>query len=286
MPQPLENFIEPGYIKGIIQQTFYSKRGSQNVWCIVEGLDDIEIYEKFFDISTTTTSPAKADILGKGGYKNVVEIVIGVSKEEPQCHIFGICDRDYTRYRENFIFPNMVFLTDDRDIEIMMLNSPSVQNGLNAWNSQFSEKLNVCINACKYLGYLRIYNHIHDTNCTFHRNVEFSKVWDMKTHTLKNNWQVTLLDAFTKHCDNYVEKEQVTQFINDEYWENESWRNICRGHDILALLQYMMIKREYSADKIFRKIANDYTLEDFKASSLCKSIERWAITKNVVVLKS
>lgn len=64
-------------------------------------------------------------------------IISELYDEETDLRLLGIRDCDYTRYDEYYSVPDNVFLTDYRDIEMMMFVAPSVLQGLRDWNEEF-----------------------------------------------------------------------------------------------------------------------------------------------------
>lgn len=99
---------------------------------MVEAKDDADLYEKFLPRDTTVFVNASIDTSGIKGYANVEIIVRDVKAEEPRAHIMGIRDTDYTRYENGYAASANIFLTDRRDLEMMLLASDSVKQSLRA----------------------------------------------------------------------------------------------------------------------------------------------------------
>jgi len=58
MPQSLRSTInQPTFTKGIIKLALRSPEGSRRVWCVVEGADDIAIYERMFNVDAVKVIP-------------------------------------------------------------------------------------------------------------------------------------------------------------------------------------------------------------------------------------
>ena len=246
MPRILRDSIEhPTYTKAVIKQASHSPLGKLRVWCVVEAPDDVVIYQKFFDSMKVSILPSD-DENGMRGCRNVESIVSELYNEEADLRLLGIQDCDYTRYDERYSAPDNVFLTDCRDIEMMMFVAPSVLQGLRDWNEEFPRKIEECAQVERYLGYLRIYNEIRQTSCRFHGNLtKVSLVWDL---------------------------------------EEESYAFICRGHDMLNLLPVMMIYREYGPGKEIReRMVNAYSNVDFSATQLHAKILLWAEKRDLIV---
>ena len=95
---------------------------------------------------------------GRKGYANVEFIVREIKQEVPVAHIMGIRDADYSRYEEEYMVPENIFLTDRRDLEMMLLETESVKHTLRVWLPMYDEAFANCIPICRHFGYLRIFN--------------------------------------------------------------------------------------------------------------------------------
>lgn len=284
MPQSLRSIIaQPTFTKGIIKLALRSPEGSRRVWCIVEGSDDIDVYERMFNIDVVKVISSE-DEEGKRGCRNVEKIVTDLHAEEENPRVFGIRDCDYTRYATDYICPANVFLTDCRDIEMMMFNAPSVQTALKAWDNAFPEKIEACANVVRYLGYIRIYNEIYQTSCTFHDNLtKNSLVWNFSTHSINVDYKERLFDRYKNTCPILVEEEELNNFIQTKRLEEEPYFYVCRGHDIIRLLPNMMIYHEYNNKAILQCMLNAYSQEDFFSTRLYCTINIWARERGLAV---
>ena len=168
MPKSLEDsFLEPSGTKAAIRLALNSPAGLRVSWIVVEGEDDVAVYSKFMEPENTVVKTSEGSD-GKQGYANVETIVTEIKSDVPVAHIFGIRDADYSKYDERHGCPGNIFLTDRRDLEMMLLESDSVQHTLDEWLPDFENKLKKCLPVCRYFGYLRICNEVHNLGCKFH----------------------------------------------------------------------------------------------------------------------
>lgn len=284
MPRSLkESILQPTYTKAVIKLAMRSPEGRRRVWCVVEAPDDVRIYQKFFNTTIVSILPSD-DENGKRGCQNVESVVSELYKEEKDLRLLGIRDCDYTRYDEHYSTLDNVFLTDCRDIEMMMFNAPSVVEALKNWNEEFPRKIEECAQVGRYLGYLRIYNEIRQTSCRFHDKLtKVSLVWDFSTHTIKPNYKRNLFDKFKEACETEVTEEDFNRFVEEKHLEREPYIHICRGHDMFKLLPSMMIRQEYSEWKnIWERMVAAYSNNDFSNTCLYASIKAWALRKNML----
>lgn len=287
MPCSLKDIVQqPTCTKATIKQALHSIDGVRRVWCVVEAPDDVKVYEQFFDEAVSILPSDDED--GRRSCRNVESIVSELYNEERSISLLGIRDCDYTRYDENYVAPNHVFLTDCRDIEMMMFNAPSVIEGLQGWNAEFPEKIELCARVERYLGYLRIYNDLRQLSCIFRDKLtKVSLVWDFSTHSIKSDYRKNLFDAFKKACEIDVTEEDFDRFVEDKRLEEEPYVHVCRGHDMFHLLPTMMIQQEYSEKKvIWKRMIEFYSCSDFSNTRLYNAINAWATMRNLVIFKS
>lgn len=261
-----------------------SPEGYRRIWCVVENEDDVSVYENFFDHEKLTILPSR-DENDKYSCRNVEQIVSELHQEETDAKVFGIRDRDYTDFYV-YSTPQNVFLTDERDLEMAMLKSRGVTDGLRNWNSEFPDKISRSCKALRHLGYLRIFNDVNQTSCVFKdRLTRISLIWDYGKHEIKKGYEDTLTAKFIEGCGREVLEEEIENFIQEKNLEAYEDHKVCRGHDVLKLLSVMMIKAEFSRTKdIFCKMKKSYGLSDFKAGNLYQSISEWLQSRGINAL--
>lgn len=290
--QDLTEDIAPSYTKAVIQAGLRSPQGERCIWIVVEDVDDVNVYERFFqpDITHVLTSENED---GNKGCSYVEEIVTEVLAEENNPLIFGIRDTDYTRYETPaHQFPPAIFTTDHRDVEMMMLAAPSVQVALNAWHPALLVKLEEGKPVTRMMGYIRLCNHIYSLGCNFKKKVKISKLWDNTSHSLITDWESVLMTLFLNHHNNSSDnphtpltEEKYHRTIEKERLDNEDSLDICQGHDTIRLLQYMMVQNLYNETNIMRCMTNAYEISDFQQTELCNHIRAWEAEKGVNILR-
>lgn len=278
---------QPQYTEAVIRQTCASDIGQKFVFVIVEDIEDKLTYEKFLSAEDVHVMISQ-DEEGNRGYQNVEDIVSHIRQDDVTLRICGIRDADYTRYEDApHVFPEAVFTTDQRDLEMMLLASNSVQDGLANWKSDITNFLPQVYEDSRQIGYMRAANHVCNLGCNFKRKVKLSKVWDDSTHQLKNNWLAELTDLFVQYSANTQSphypytKEKLNSFIAHKHLAYEPAYNICQGHDVVWLLYNMLTQNNYHIDYIGEMMRAAYSEQDFKATQLYKSIISWAQQMNL-----
>lgn len=289
--QDLTERVAPSYTKAVIQAGLRSPQGERCTWIVVEDIDDVNVYERFFqpDITHVLTSENEN---GNKGCSYVEETVTEILAEENNPSIFGIRDTDYTRYETPLHqFPSAIFTTDHRDVEMMMLAAPSVQAALDAWNPALLVKLEEGKPVTRMMGYIRLCNHIYSLGCNFKKKVRISKLWDDTSHSLIANWELELMTLFLNHYNNTSDnphtpftEEKYKWTIAEERLDNEDSLDICQGHDTIRLLQYMMVRNQYNEVNIMRCMTNAYGVSDFQQTRLYNDIRDWEAKKGISIM--
>ena len=285
MLQSLQNTVrEPFGTKSAIRQALMSPAGLRVVWVVVEAEEDVAVYEKFMQPESTVVRTSESET-GRKGYANVETIVREVKEEEPRAHIMGIRDADYSRFEADYTVPENIFLTDRRDLEMMLLEAESVKQTLRAWAPTYDDAFTKCVPICRFFGYLRIYNNVADLSVTFHEHLRITKFWVYKQQALESNWEQKSTTQFVELSENKCTAVDVKAFISTRSLEKENFYNVCRGHDLLKLLSLNLIDvQTYSVKAIMAKMIEAYSLDDFKSTQLYSSILAWQTAESVTAL--
>ncbi|MBO4724079.1 MAG: hypothetical protein J5596_02000 [Bacteroidaceae bacterium] len=285
MLQSLQDTVrEPSGTKAAIRQALMSPVGLRVVWVVVEAEEDVAVYEKFMQPDSTVVKTSEGET-GRKGYANVELIVSEIKEEVPVAHIMGIRDADYSRFEADYTVPANIFLTDRRDLEMMLLEAESVQQALRTWAPAFDDAFAKSIPVCRHFGYLRIYNEVADLTVRFHDNLRPNKYWDYQQQAMKATWEQDSTAKFVALSEGKCAATDVTAFITTHKLENENLYDICRGHDLLKLLSLSMVDvQTYSVDAIMAKMTESYSMEDFKATRLYASIQAWQTAEGVIAL--
>ena len=285
MPQSLQDSISmPSHTKGVIQAAMKSDGGAKRVWCVVESDDDVEVFESFFLKQIVSVLPSTNEN-GKRSCQNVETIVRDLYAEEDNPLVFGIRDTDYTCFSDAYIKPENVFLTDGRDLEMMMLKSSSVINGLKAWDSGFPDIVMHSADTMRFMGYLRIYNDLNQTSCIFKDNLtKVSIIWDDSTHTVYPDYKERLFSKFKACIDSPLTRLEFDQFVTDKFLKAKSNYDICRGHDVCRMACVMMVKKEFSRPSdLFNRMKDSYSIEDYRQTSLYNEVKDWADNRELKI---
>lgn len=281
---------QPQYTEAIIRQTCASDIGQKLVYIVVEDIEDKLTYEKFLNAEDVHVMISQ-DEDGNRSYQNVEDIVTHILQDHVTLRICGIRDTDYTRYEEvPHVFPDAVFTTDQKDLEMMLLASISVQDGLSQWNAETTNLLPQVYDDARQIGYLRICNHVCNLGCNFKRKVKLPKVWDNNAHQLIQSWQQELKTLFIQNCCNQQSAyypysvEKLDSFIDNRHLRTESDYDICQGHDVVWLLYNRLPQNNFDIKEITNKMIESYSYNDFFSTELYTRLYTWAKEINACIV--
>lgn len=267
-------------------------RRFRTVFVIVEGSDDLAFYMRFFDrrvASIYYSTKLKDDgSVGTGGCDELQNIVKTILEDGRSDKVIGIMDTDYRRYRRRYIYPQNIFHTDHRDMEMTALGTSSVQQALKSWITDYDGILQRIEPVLRHAGKLRIVNDLYRLGCSFKKKVKINRVFDDTTHNVFSDWKNRYNKAFKKSCfrkrhgllENIAEWQRL--FIASIHmafhnYKDENIYDICQGHDTISLLSLSLVTNSiYSEAAIWEHCFDAYSLEDFKSTYLYSSIYEWA----------
>ncbi len=284
MPTSLKVAIsqqQPNYTKGAILLYLNSNNGAAKTHIVVEDEDDINVYIKMFNPHNVNLYTSETEEHTRGCIY-LEQIVDDILKQKPNAYVIGIRDADYLRYiHANYTPPKSIFLTDHRDLEMMLLSSPSVVQSLIDWNVKFENALTDSLELAKYKGLLRICNDINRLGCNFKKHFKQTDIWDEHNHKLRSDWKEIMKHTFLSNCNTHCDNTMLTSIIDDARFEVATYYHICQGHDVVRYLSMFMIKNEYSKQAIQSNITKAFDKDFFYQTNLWKEIEKWALTNGV-----
>lgn len=288
---------QPKHTLGHIKHKLNGRLSRQLTFIVVEGKDDMEFYNTFFDSNKTFIYPSIKEDETMGGCSYLVEIVTTVLNSYNTELIFGIMDTDSRKFNPFYKNPKGVFLTDHRDMEMTVLSVPRIQETLFSWNHKFQDAITQTTPVVKYQGGLRILNDLFRIKCNFKEKAKIAKLFNEKQHTLYPNWKKRANQNFLKGCPNnkghfflkaytFFAARLALMFQALSIYKLGNDYDVCRGHDMLSLLSYQMIQTQiYSEKTIWEKMAKAYSLQDFKGTFLYQAIHEWEKKHHIQIIK-
>jgi hypothetical protein len=263
-------------VEGLIRSASLTPQKRNKFWIIVESDYDCDVYEHFFN-DNVVVKPSN-DENRNGGCDRVVCIVNNILRSGETQRIIGVRDADYMYYfPRKFTYPANILHTDDRDIEMMMLKSTSVQRGLALWNALFPAKIAQVIPIACYMGLIRIWHVAHDIRASI-KKLRLTRVWNERIvpQGPKLHWKRDLINKYNRLTGEQLNPKKISYIKNRYGLDNNQYNHICRGHDFVQLLGVAMVNSKFGSSRIQTKIAEVYSQADFVQTNLAHNIERFA----------
>jgi hypothetical protein len=271
-----------------IRQSIKHPQNKGKVSILLEGNTDIQLFRKIFSSKYT-------DMTGVDG-KDIVEQALILLAKEGLVQVIGIRDADFSHLEQDYKDIYNLFLTDYHDSEVMMINSPALDNVIQEFSSEICYKSlreNLKKNILEYavyIGYLRWF-HEKEIQSTGKYPLKFKKLNFNKFVTIgqcelfldENNFIETLLEhsqpkALTAN-DLFNNIEKLKQ-------KSKDYLQICSGHDLTKLISLIFSKKDncmtgnINQEKIESSLRLSFKIEYFKETHLYQNIMEWANKHN------
>lgn len=278
------------------------QRRSRTTFVIVEGSDDLAFYGRYFNkrvVSAYYSTKMKDDgTVDTGGCEELQHIVKTVLDDGHTNNVIGIMDTDYRKYINGYSYPQNIFHTDCRDMEMTVFSTPSVRLALSEWINGFDNLWNQLVPVLRHTGTLRILNDKFRLGCNFKSKCKINRVFDEQSHTVFADWKQRYDKAFLKSCmknrkQTFVQKilKLATLCIAKTHqlftcYSKESVYDICHGHDTIQLLSMSLVRTHiFSELAIWEKCFDAYTAADFARTRLYADINAWQKEKGLSLFK-
>jgi len=201
---------------------------------VVEGVTDSRLYGKFIDKN-------ECDVVVAHSKDNVRTSVREIFRRRGDRNIIGIIDSDTDRLK-GVVYNHPIFVTDCRDIETLMIRGHALESVLSEYGDpgridpfveRYGEIRDVLIGSCYPLGILM---HISDTNghgLSF-KDPDHASFLDKRN--LKPDIDAMLDSVISQSPHSRVTKEELMIRLEKELIEKRDPWNVCRGHDMVAVL--------------------------------------------------
>ncbi len=252
-----------------------------------EGNTDQRLFNKFIDKKNCKIIPAHS--------KDNVRAVINKMTNRGDGKIIGVVDRDLDELKGKMFSPPL-FYTDYRDMEMMLINSPALdevlieygdQDRLDRFVKQFGEIRDVVISAAYPLGLLMYISYIRGYNLNF-RNLNFRDFIDrrsLKTDAVK---MVQAVINNTSGCE--LSRKNVLRDLSSMEHKYPDQKGLARGHDAVDILLIGLRDTfgTYNSSALNVGVLGGalrlaYTPKDFSKTGLYKDTNKWAESRNTKI---
>lgn len=245
-----------------------------HVFCLVEGEFDKHIYEARLNDQKIEVKIAADDNLHHN--RNSVQYLVeDLRARHPNGRFIGIRDKDYMTLLGQQCH-NGIFTTDNRDLEMMILSSHSFQASAN--------DIQPCLTAvfpyCVTLAYVRVFAESRNLRNKLNDKMNITAVYDQQTKTFFPNAKATLYGIYTSKVDAAASTQQIDAFVASANLSAFSQYDICRGHDVIGLLEFVY-GNTYSKSEMEEKMKAYYDKADFYRTTLFAGINNYCATFNI-----
>lgn len=262
-------------------------------YLIVEGKKDVKLYGKFINQNNIRIEPA----FGNEKVKKILEILDERGFEKK----VGIIDSDFKKILNVTETIGGLFITDDHDIEVMIIKTKALEHVLNVYCSaskikDFERERQTSIREAvlalgREIGYLKLANKIYDLGLVFKpqnpegNHIKYANFTCEKTFNfLGSQLLIEAAINYSRNRSGFIkDKSEIEAKFKEISEQDLDLMQLVNGHDLANFLYILMKKILKSKNKML----NDFTcIEDslilaydfssFKETELFTQIAEWS----------
>ena len=225
----------------------------EGVFLIVEGHSDKLIYERLVNKQEVRVTIAS-------GKNNAIKALSILEKENFR-RVVAVIDADFSRIEQQIPDSNNLFLTDEHDLEMMLIKSAAFDKLLKERGSEekiaaFSKDIReTLLKLGQEIGKLRLLSLRNELNLKF-EGLNFSKFIDKKNLSIDID---KLIISIKNHSQKLsLDEQQIKQDLSVISDENHDPWQLCCGHDFISILAIALWK------VLGTRNANDVKKEDWE----------------------
>jgi hypothetical protein len=250
----------------------------EGVFLIVEGHSDKLIYERLVNKQEVRVTIAS-------GKNNAIKALSILEKEDNFRRVVAVIDADFSRIEQQILDSNNLFLTDEHDLEMMLIKSAAFDKLLKERGSEekikaFTEDIReTLLKLGQEIGKLRWLSLRNKLDLKF-EGLNFKNFIDQKNLSInidkliisiKNNSQKLSLD-----------EQQIKQDLSVISDENHDPWQLCCGHDFIGILAIALCKvlgtwnaNDVKTEVLERELRLAYELSYFYQTQIYQLMVNW-----------
>ena len=250
----------------------------EGVFLIVEGHSDKLIYERLVNKQEVRVTIAS-------GKNNAIKALSILEKEDNFRRVVAVIDADFSRIEQQILDSNNLFLTDEHDLEMMLIKSAAFDKLLKERESEekikaFTEDIReTLLKLGQEIGKLRWLSLRNKLDLKF-EGLNFKNFIDQKNLSInidkliisiKNNSQKLSLD-----------EQQIKQDLSVISDENHDPWQLCCGHDFIGILAIALCKvlgtwnaNDVKTEVLERELRLAYELSYFYQTQIYTLMVNW-----------
>jgi hypothetical protein len=272
-------------------------------YLIVEGKKDLKLYGKFVKFDDFRILPA----FGNDKVREVLKIL----DERGFDRRIGIIDSDFNQILGVKETINGLFITDDHDIEVMIIKTDALNHLLNVFCSKASienfEKIqgkpirDLLFSLGEEIGYLKYANKMYDLGLVFKpvevdgNSLKYKNLVCNKTFAYLGRDKLieTAINYSVNRGTNIKSKDIISEKYNETSLLELDLNHLVNGHDLSQFLYILMKKILKSRNKMLQDynsvedsliLAYDYA--NFKETKIFESISSWAKMNKIEIFNN
>ena len=257
--------LEP--VKKYIEACWNSPK-RYHVFCLVEGEFDKHIYEARLNAQEIEVKIAADDKLNHNR-SSVRYLVEDLRAMHPNGRFIGIRDKDYMTMLGQTC-PVGIYVTDNRDLEMTVLASPSFQ----ASETTLVSYLPIVFHYCQLFAHIRVFAESRNLRNKVNDNMSIDAVYNQQTKQFAQNPLRMLRDLYYNKVDAAACDKDIDDYINCNNLLQYAPYDICRGHDVIGLLEFVH-GNTYSRNAMEKRMEINYDKADFYSTSLFADIQQY-----------
>ncbi len=239
--------------------------------CIVEGIDDIKLFRKFFNRNIQLEEIS-------GGCKNLENELIEYNKKSDR--VFGIRDADFMHINKIEPIQNL-FLSDYHDIEMQMIKSDEVWTAvvsefINKEIDRFDDFRDYILKLLIFLSLIRLWNDVNNNELNFN-GLGIGDFFDSKKLSINNERCIENINNRSPNKKTNLLMEDITSMQSNEY----DLFQLINGHDFIKIIELIAVKKNIASS-----LRTAYSFTEFQKSKLYTYLDNWANSKNKTLFKN
>jgi len=249
----------------------------EGVFLIVEGHSDKLIYERLVNKQEVRVTIAS-------GKNNAIKALSILEKENFR-RVVAVIDADFSRIEQQIPDSNHLFLTDEHDLEMMLIKSAAFDKLLKERGSEekiaaFSKDIReTLLKLGQEIGKLRLLSLRNELNLKF-EGLNFSKFIDKKNLSIDID---KLIISIKNHSQKLsLDEQQIKQDLSVISDENHDPWQLCCGHDFISILAIALWKvlgtrnaNDVKKEDLERELRLAYELSYFYQTQIYQLMVNW-----------
>ncbi len=249
----------------------------EGVFLIVEGHSDRLIYERLVNKQEVRVTIAS-------GKNNAIKALSILEKENFR-RVVAVIDADFSRIEQQIPDSNHLFLTDEHDLEMMLIKSAAFDKLLKERGSEekiaaFSKDIReTLLKLGQEIGKLRLLSLRNELNLKF-EGLNFSKFIDKKNLSIDID---KLIISIKNHSQKLsLDEQQIKQDLSVISDENHDPWQLCCGHDFISILAIALWKvlgtrnaNDVKKEDLERELRLAYELSYFYQTQIYQLMVNW-----------